>query len=144
MSPGNGYEEFMTDWSVVCADRKLTARRRRDVGPQINKLCINISSSRPRMCYQRQNIPGPCCHFSPPLFSWPPHPSNPHLYSWRLFAAVTHFPWWLYWGYREWRQIDYLAEQEWSGERDASWQSCYNNMFNDVWRGEHGEGEVLK
>lgn len=52
MSPGNGCEEFMTDWSVVCADRKLTARHRRDVGLQINKLCINISSSRPGMCYQ--------------------------------------------------------------------------------------------
>lgn len=52
MSPGNGCEEFMTDWSVVCADRKLTARHWRDVGQQINKLCINISSSRPGMCYQ--------------------------------------------------------------------------------------------
>lgn len=52
MSPGNGCEEFMTDWSVVCADRKLTARHWRDVGLQINKLCINISSSRPGMCYQ--------------------------------------------------------------------------------------------
>lgn len=46
MSPGNGCEEFMTDWSVVCAGRKLTARHRRDVAPQINKLCINISSSK--------------------------------------------------------------------------------------------------
>lgn len=56
MSPGNGCEEFMTDWSVVCADRKLTAQCWKDVSPQINKLYINISSWGPGMCYPWQNI----------------------------------------------------------------------------------------
>lgn len=56
MSPGNGCEEFMTDWSVVCADRKLTAQCRKDVSPQINKLYINISSQGPAMCSPWQNI----------------------------------------------------------------------------------------
>lgn len=145
MSPGNGCEEFMTDWSVVCADRKLTARHRRDVGPQINKLCINISSSRPGMCYQAVEYSwAVLSFFSRSFFHFSLSLSlHRSLYSWRLFAAVTHFTWWLYWGYREWRQIDYLAEQERSGERDAGWQSCYNNMFNDVWRGNKERG-VLK
>lgn len=69
MSPGNGCEEFMTDWSVVCADRKLTARHRRDVGPQINKLCINISSSRPGMCYQAVEYSWAVLSIFSPFFS---------------------------------------------------------------------------
>lgn len=73
MSPGNGCEEFMTDWSVVCADRKLTARHRRDVGPQINKLCINISSSRPGMCYQAVEYSWAVLSFFS-LFFLPPSP----------------------------------------------------------------------
>ena len=56
MSPGNGCEEFMTDWSVVCADGKLTAQCWKDVSPQINKLYINISSWGPGMCSPWQNI----------------------------------------------------------------------------------------
>lgn len=70
MSPGNGCEEFMTDWSVVCADRKLTAQCWKDVSPQINKLYINISSWGPGMCYQWQNISWLHKH------SFPPHPSK--------------------------------------------------------------------
>lgn len=70
MSPGNGCEEFMTDWSVVCADRKLTAQCWKDVSPQINKLYINISSWGPGMCYQWQNISW--LH----KYSFPPHPSK--------------------------------------------------------------------
>lgn len=142
MSPGNGCEEFMTDWSVVCAGRKLTARHRRDVAPQINKLCINISSSKTWDVLSSGGIflgrvvifliffssfaqpPPPPLHTPHPPPPTPTPSTTPATLlppsppcSWRLFAAVTHFTWWLYWGYREWRQIDYLAEQERSEER---------------------------
>lgn len=80
MSPGNGCEEFMTDWSVVCADRKLTARHWRDVGLQINKLCINISSSRPGMCYQAVEYSWAVLSFFSPPPSSPLTPLSPSVF----------------------------------------------------------------
>lgn len=86
MSPGNGCEEFMTDWSVVCADRKLTAQCWKDVSPQINKLYINISSWGPGMCYQWQNISWLHKH------SFPPHPSKTSTQIFGLFFFFMYIP----------------------------------------------------
>ena len=90
MSPGNGCEEFMTDWSVVCADRKLTAQCRKDVSPQINKLYINISSQGPAMCYPWQNISWLHKQFflSSPPFSPPPT----HFFFCSISKPCTHIP----------------------------------------------------
>lgn len=85
MSPGNGCEEFMTDWSVVCADRKLTAQCWKDVSPQINKLYINISSWGPGMCYQ-------WLHYISWLHkhSFPPHPSKTSTQILRLYFFLMY------------------------------------------------------
>lgn len=68
MSPGNGCEEFMTDWSVVCADRKLTAQCWKDGSPQINKLYINISSQGPGCAIYGRIVPGCTSNSFFPLF----------------------------------------------------------------------------
>lgn len=85
MSPGNGCEEFMTDWSVVCADRKLTAQCWKDVSPQINKLYINISSWGPGMCYQWQNISWLHKHSFPHTL-----PRQAHKYLGYIFFMYIH------------------------------------------------------
>lgn len=90
MSPGNGCEEFMTDWSVVCADRKLTAQCRKDVSPQINKLYINISSQGPAMCSPWQNISWLHRRFFLP--SPQPSPATHLFFFCSISKLCTHIP----------------------------------------------------
>jgi len=81
-----------------CASCSSVAKSLRDQGicGRLSKLCINISSSRPGMCYQRQNIPGPCCHFSPPFPHHTLHGYELFQPQWRLTAVFSssypHYP----------------------------------------------------
>lgn len=56
------------------------------MGPQINKLCINISSSRPGMCYQRAEYSRPVLSF----VSLPPAPPPPIFL--KAFCSCNSFP----------------------------------------------------
>lgn len=137
MSPGNGCEEFMTDWSVVCADRKLTAQCRKDVSPQINKLYINISSQGPAMCSPWQNISWLHRRFFPLPRNPPLQPTFflcsisklcthiPHgqyIYSSRIFHGCGKF--------RTVRALQHVfITAKWRQVKPCGWVWCFILMF---------------